>query len=214
MNQEKNTNTLSSLLLKGCERLGYEPADKLTLYLRYTELLLKWNKVYNLTAVVEPEAIIERHILDSLSVLPFIQGRTCLDIGTGPGLPGMILAIALPQTNWVLLDSNHKKTRFLRHVIAELGISNVELEQSRAELYKPEHDFNTITCRAFAPLDRLLEWSQHLITKHNQLLAMKGKQAKNEIDNLSKHDFEIAFLPLQHVSDNSDANLIQIRRAE
>jgi 16S rRNA (guanine527-N7)-methyltransferase len=202
-------------LKAGLRDLGLEPEQHPSeQYLAYIALLDKWNKAYNLTAVKYPEQMLSRHVLDSLSVLSFIEGQRCLDIGTGPGLPGLILALALPETRWVLLDSNQKKIRFLRHVIADLGIANVDLIHSRAESYKPEADFDTIICRAFAPLNRLLEFSKHLITEHNQLLAMKGKQAKAEIEELGEHEFHIKLHNLESVSDNSLANLLQIRRAE
>lgn len=202
-------------LKTGLESLNLNPDQHpCEQYLAYIALLHRWNQAYNLTAVKEPELMLSRHVLDSLSVLPFIMGENCIDIGTGPGLPGMILALALPDTQWVLLDSNQKKVRFLRHVKAELAIANVEIVQSRAESYKSEVDFDTIICRAFAPLNRLLEWCQHLITQNNQLLAMKGKQAKDEIDGLEAHPFCIQLHHLQHLDDDSHANLIRIRRAE
>ncbi len=188
-----------------------QPCDQ---YLVYISLLHKWNQSYNLTAVKQPEQMLTRHVLDSLSVLPFIKGQHCLDIGTGPGLPGMILALALPGSRWTLLDSNQKKVRFLRHVKAELDVGNVEIVQSRVESYKAEIDFDTIICRAFAPLNRMLELTQHLITQDNQLLAMKGKQASNEIDALGEHQFLIKLNSLAHATDDLLANLIQIRRAE
>jgi len=187
------------------------PCDQ---YLAYIALLHKWNQAYNLTAINDPEQMLSRHVLDSLSVLSFIKGQHCLDIGTGPGLPGMILALALPETNWVLLDSNQKKIRFLRHVKAELGIDNVDIVESRAESYKPEQDFDTIISRAFAPLNRLLELSQHLITQNNQLLAMKGKQASDEINELGEHEFVITLNRLEQAAGASIANLIQIRRVK
>ncbi len=202
-------------LKAGLQSLGLDPEQQpCDQYLAYIALLHKWNQAYNLTALKDPEQMLSRHVLDSLSVLSFIEGQYCLDIGTGPGLPGMILALALPDTEWVLLDSNQKKIRFLRHVKAELGISNVDIVQSRAESYKSTKDFDTIICRAFAPLNRLLELSQHLINQDNQLLAMKGKQANDEIKELGEHEFIITFNSLEHAADASLANLIQIRRAE
>lgn len=183
-------------------------------YLNYIALLAKWNKSYNLTAVKNPEEMLSRHVLDSLSVLSFIEGSNCLDIGTGPGLPGLILALALPQTTWTLLDSNQKKVRFLRHVKAELGIGNIDIVHSRVEDYKVKTDFDTIISRAFAPLNRMLEWSQHLITQDNQLLAMKGKQASEEIHALKVHSFDIKVHCLSREADVPLANLIQITRVQ
>jgi 16S rRNA (guanine527-N7)-methyltransferase len=202
-------------LKTGLQGLGLEPDQHpCEQYLDYIALLDKWNKTYNLTAVKYPEQMLSRHVLDSLTVISFIKGQRCLDIGTGPGLPGLILALALPETNWVLLDSNQKKVRFLRHAISELGISNVTATQARAESYQPESDFDTLVCRAFAPLNRMLEWSQHLISEHNQLLAMKGKQVEDEIEELGEHKFIIERHNLVSIADNSLANLLQIKRAE
>lgn len=202
-------------LKAGLESLSLDPEQQpCDQYLTYITLLHKWNQSYNLTAIKQPEEMLARHVLDSLSVLPFITGRDCLDIGTGSGLPGLILALALPETRWVLLDSNQKKTRFLRHVKAELDITNIEIIQSRVEAFKAEINFDTIICRAFAPLNRLLELTQHLITEDNQLLAMKGKQASEEIEELAEHEFLIRLNSLAHVADDSLASLIQIRRSE
>jgi 16S rRNA (guanine527-N7)-methyltransferase len=199
----------------GLQSLGLDPEQHpCNQYLSYIALLHKWNKTYNLTAVKDPEEMLSRHVLDSLTVLPFIKGPNCIDIGTGPGLPGMILALSLPNTHWTLLDSNQKKIHFLRHVKAELGVNNVEIVQSRVESYKVEKKFDTVICRAFAPLNRLLELSQHLLTQGNQLLAMKGKQASDEIDQLGEHKFLIKLSNLAPSYDDSLANLIQIRRAE
>jgi 16S rRNA (guanine527-N7)-methyltransferase len=206
---------MQDLLKTGLERLGIEPNPSLVdNYLKYIELLAKWNKAYNLTAVKEPEAMLKRHVLDSLSVLTFIQGPRCLDVGTGPGLPGMILAMAQPDIHWSLLDSNQKKIRFLRHLKVELDIGNVDIIQSRIEDFKPEAIFDTVICRAFAPLNRMLKQTQHLIYPGNQLLAMKGKQAKAEIEQLDGGDFLIKLNNLQLSDEESPSNLIQIKRAE
>jgi len=214
MAQDETIDSLQPLLEQGCDKLEFNSSDTSALFLQYIELLLKWNKTYNLTAIKEPEAILNRHVLDSLSALRFIEGQHCLDIGTGPGLPGLILAIALPESQWTLLDSNQKKIRFLRHVKAELGLSNVDVVHTRVESYKPVNDFDTVICRAFAPLNRLLELSEHLITQNNQLLAMKGKQVKGEIDELENHQFLIQRHDLESTTDSAHASLLQIRRAE
>ena len=201
------------LLKTGLEGMGLDPAQQpCSQYLAYIELLNKWNKTYNLTAIKQPEAMLNRHVLDSLSVHSFIEGKRCLDVGTGPGLPGMILALAQAETHWTLLDSNQKKVRFLRHVKVELNVNNVEIVQSRVEDFKPEQDFDTVICRAVAPLTRLLEQSKHLITQDNQLLAMKGRQVSDEIDELGEHEFLIKVNELQLYGNDSSANLVQIRR--
>lgn len=181
-------------------------------YLSYVELLIKWNRAYNLTAIKDPEQMLHRHILDSLSVLSFIKGSHCLDVGTGPGLPGLILALALPETQWILLDSNQKKVRFLRHVKAELVINNIEIVQSRIEDYQPDKKLDTIICRAFAPLTRILEQTEHLISGDNQLLAMKGKHITEEIHELGQHNFLIEVENLPVIDEDKSANLVRIRR--
>lgn len=201
-------------LQAGLQRLDIKAGQPLcTAYLRYIELLAKWNTAYNLTAVKEPEAMLKRHILDSLSVHSFIEGEHCLDIGTGAGLPGMILALVQPEKHWTLLDSNQKKIRFLRHIITELNINNVELVHGRIEVFKPAREFNTIICRAFAPLVRMLEQTQHLLTTGNQLLAMKGRQVDAEVDELGKHEFLIKLNDLALSGDDASAKLVQIRRS-
>lgn len=201
-------------LQAGLERLDIKAEQPLcTAYLRYIELLAKWNTAYNLTAVKEPEAMLKRHILDSLSVHSFVEGEHCLDIGTGAGLPGMILALAQPEKHWTLLDSNQKKIRFLRHVVADLNINNVELVHARIEAFKPAKEFDTIICRAFAPLSRMLEQTQHLLTTENQLLAMKGKQVDAEIDELGQHEFLIKLNDLALSGNEASAKLVQIRQS-
>jgi len=206
---------MQDLLKTGLEGLGLDPEQQpCSQFIAYIGLLHKWNQTYNLTAIKQPEQMLSRHVLDSLSVIPFIEGRRCLDVGTGAGLPGMILALAKPDTHWVLLDSNQKKVRFLRHVKAELKVDNIEIIQSRAEEFNPETDFDTVICRAFAPLDRMLKQTQHLITCNNQLLAMKGKQISDEIDKLGEHKFLIKVSNIQLSGDDTSATLVQIRRSE
>ena len=133
--------------------------------------------------------------------------------GTGAGLPGMMLVLAQPEKQWTLLDSNHKKIRFLRHITADLNIKNVELVHARIEIFKPEKEFDTMICRAFAPLARMLEQTKHLLTEENQLLAMKGKQVETEIDELGKHEFLIKLSDLALSSNETSTKLVQIKRA-
>ncbi len=206
---------MQDLLLTRMEHLGLDPtAQPGSQYLQYIALLHKWNQAYNLTAVKKPEDMLRRHVLDSLSVLAFIKGRQCLDIGTGAGLPGLILALAQTRRQWTLLDSNQKKIRFLTHIKGVLNVDNVEIVQARVEDYQPKQEFDTLICRAVAPLQRLLEQTAHLITPTNQLLAMKGRQVGDEINALGQHEFLIAVYTVQASAEGALTNMVQIRRAQ
>ena len=116
--------------------------------LQFVQLLIKWNRVYNLTSVRKPDDIIVRHILDSLVVVPYLEAQRVLDVGTGAGLPGIPLSLACPDTQFVLLDSNNKKVRFVRQAVAELGLDNVTVEQTRVEDYRPGQPFDAVVSRA------------------------------------------------------------------
>ncbi|MGQ4277376.1 16S rRNA (guanine(527)-N(7))-methyltransferase RsmG [Pseudidiomarina sp. E22-M8] len=152
--------------------------------LRLVELLNKWNKAYNLTSVRDPEQMLSRHIVDSLVVLPFLSGHRFIDVGTGPGLPGLPLAIVQPDKEFVLLDSLGKRIRFIRQVCHELGINNVNAVQSRVEDYKPETKFDGVISRAFASLSDMLTWCQHLPRPDGRFYALKGVYPQAEIDSL------------------------------
>jgi 16S rRNA (guanine527-N7)-methyltransferase len=140
--------------------------------LDYVGLLNKWNKAYNLTAVREPAEMVVRHLLDSLSVLPYVQATEIIDVGTGAGIPGIPLAIALPSLQVTLLDSNGKKTRFAKQAALELGLTNVEVVQARAEQYRNASP--QVISRAFASLPDMLEVAGHLLAADGRMLAMKA----------------------------------------
>ena len=155
-------------------------------YLTYIDLLAEWNTAYNLTAIRDPEKMLAYHVLDSLSILSFIQKGYCLDIGTGAGLPGIILALARPDTFWVLLDGNSKKTRFVNHAVLTLNLKNVEVVCCRIEKYKPENKFSIIVSRALSSLADFYACSYHLLAPGGSLLAMKGSDPKKEISDLNE----------------------------
>lgn len=147
----------------------------------YLRLLNKWNDAYNLTAVRDLQGMVNKHILDSVAILPWIKGRHIIDVGTGAGLPGIPLAIAQPEQQFVLLDSNGKKTRFLNEVKRQLDLKNLEVVQSRVENYHPKQGFDTVVSRAFSSLEQMIFWTQHLIAHQGVWLAMKGRYPDAEL---------------------------------
>ncbi|SFN54522.1 16S rRNA m(7)G-527 methyltransferase [Izhakiella capsodis] len=148
--------------------------------LRYVALLHKWNKAYNLTSVRDPQQMLIRHILDSIVVEPYLQGEHFIDVGTGPGLPGIPLAIVRPQAHFTLLDSLGKRVRFLRHVQHELQLTNINPVQSRVEQYD-EHNFDGVISRAFASLNDMLNWCQALPADNGAFYALKGQLDDSEL---------------------------------
>jgi 16S rRNA (guanine527-N7)-methyltransferase len=146
----------------------------------YLALLIRWNRAFNLTAVDQPRAMVARHLLDSLSVLPWLVGSTVVDSGTGAGLPGVVLAIASPQRRFTLIDSNGKKVRFLRQVRRSLNLNNVEPVQARLEALAERAAPDTVTARALAPLERLVAWHRPWLETGSRLVAMKARLDDDE----------------------------------
>ena len=147
-------------------------------------LLNKWNKAYNLTSVRDPQEMMVKHILDSLVVSPYLQGDRFIDVGTGPGLPGLPLAIINPQKHFVLLDSLGKRISFIRNAVRELELTNVEAVLSRAEEYQPDHQFDGVLSRAFASLKEMTDWCHHLPKKEGHFYALKGLYHDEEVQAL------------------------------
>ncbi|EHM40858.1 16S rRNA (guanine(527)-N(7))-methyltransferase RsmG [Hafnia alvei] len=153
--------------------------------LGYVGLLDKWNKAYNLTSVRDPKEMLVRHILDSIVVNPFLQGERFIDVGTGPGLPGIPLAIVRPESHFTLLDSLGKRVRFLRQVQHELKLTNIEPVQSRVEEFLPEPPFDGVISRAFASLQDMLSWCHHLPkAESGRFYALKGVRPDEELSQL------------------------------
>ncbi len=169
-------------LLAGARELGVsleEPAASALLQL--LDELERWNRAYNLTAFTERAQMLTHHLLDSLSVAPFVQGSTLADVGTGAGFPGLPLALIAPQRRCVLMDSNGKKQRFVAHAARTLGMANVEALHARVEQVRPAQPFDTVVARACASLPQLLEWVAPLCGPATRVLAMKGRLPAGEI---------------------------------
>ncbi|BCG27979.1 ribosomal RNA small subunit methyltransferase G [Pseudomonas tohonis] len=171
-------------LSRGAQQLAVEiSANQQELLLAYLALLIKWNKAYNLTAVRDPDEMVSRHLLDSLSVVPHVAalGDHWLDVGSGGGMPGIPLAILFPDRRFTLLDSNGKKTRFLTQVKLELKLANLEVIHSRVEAVQPERPFAGIISRAFSSLEDFANWTRHLGDGDTRWLAMKGVHPSDEL---------------------------------
>jgi len=180
---------LESDLSSGLNQLGLNCSLAVQARLRdYIYLIDKWNRVYNLTSVRNPAEMVTRHILDSLAVLPYLRGSRVLDVGTGAGLPGIPLAIVdkeqHPEREFVLLDSNSKKTRFVQQVITELELGNVRVVHERAENYCPANKFDVVVSRAFASIADMLNNSGQHCSDDGVLLAMKGAKPVTELQEL------------------------------
>lgn len=164
-----------------------ELTDKFSQFL---DLLNKWNKTYNLTSITDHEEQIYKHIADSLAILDDIKGKNILDVGSGAGLPGTPLAIACPDKQFTLLDSNSKKTRFITQAVAELGIKNVNIAHARVESYQADRAFDCILSRAFSSIEDFLNQTRHLGSKNTRWLAMKGEYPADEITKIPQ-DFKV-----------------------
>jgi 16S rRNA (guanine527-N7)-methyltransferase len=152
--------------------------------INYVLLMHKWNKTYNLTSVRDPRQMVIKHIIDSIVVAPFLESVCYIDVGTGPGLPGIPLAIMCPNKQFVLLDSLGKRVRFMKQVAYELKISNIQPVQSRVEDFVPDVKIDGVLSRAFASLKDMLHWCQHLVNSDGVFLALKGQLPTSELNEL------------------------------
>ena len=191
---------MNSLIVEGLNELGYENdfllIEKLEIYLA---TLKKWNKVYNLTAINEDSEIITKHFFDSLSVNGFIQNsQRILDVGTGAGFPGLILALFNPDKSFVLVDGVSKKISFLQEMIGKLNLKNVMAVHIKVEEYKVTEQFDIIISRAFAEIKKMIKLTKHLIKDNGKFIAMKGPDVMNELDDLNlpfvNYDVMVPFL--------------------
>lgn len=200
----------------GLQILALDPALATPL-LRYLSLLLRWNATYNLTAIRDPQEMVGKHLLDSLSMAPYVgEGvgiDSLADLGTGPGLPGIPLALVHPRLRVVLVESNGKKARFLREVVRTLGLGNASVAESRIEALDRPGEFQAITARALATLPQLLALGGHLLAPGGVLLAMKGTRPDEEIQALPPAWTLRALHPLRVPGLDAERHLAVIGRS-
>ncbi|MBS4052840.1 MAG: 16S rRNA (guanine(527)-N(7))-methyltransferase RsmG [Methylomonas sp.] len=199
-------------LLQGLAALGL-PVDESQreALLGFIKLIAKWNKAYNLTAVRDPLEMVSLHLLDSLAILPHLKAPRIADIGTGAGLPGIPLAICLPDCHFTLVDSNSKKTRFVQQAVLELRLKNVEVVHSRVELIKPQQLFSTVICRAFAGMADIVKLTGHLLADDGLLLAMKGQIPEQELAEIS---LDYTVVPLAVLGIDAERCLICMEKGK
>lgn len=205
---------LAERLDDGCSRLGITvPAGAQRLLLAYLSELAVWNRAYNLTAVRDPGQMVTLHLLDSLSVLPFVCGDSVIDVGAGAGLPGLVLATVDSRRSYVVLDGNGKKAAFMRHAVRRLRLDNVEVVQSRVEDYDgPAGGFDCVVSRAFASLSDMALWCEHLLAPAGCMLAMKGRYPAREVKALAS-GFELSDSHELHVPGlEAQRHLLVLRR--
>ncbi|MDP2784761.1 MAG: 16S rRNA (guanine(527)-N(7))-methyltransferase RsmG [Sulfurimicrobium sp.] len=204
--------SLDEKLAFGLEQMGLSlSTEQQGRLLDYIALLQKWNKVYNLTAVREPENMLYQHLLDSLAVLPYVGTGRLLDVGSGAGLPGIPLAIVKPELQISLLDSNHKKTTFLRQACIELGLSNVAVECVRVDTFAPPQPFDAVISRAFSDLSEFVRLSARLCRSGGKLLAMKGVYPHDELAQLPAEYQQVEVVALNVPGLEAQRHLVIIR---
>ena len=207
---------LEAQLAKGIAALGVIlPEGSVIRLLQYLDLVDKWGKVYNLTAIREPEAMLSRHLLDSLAVLPYIAGTRIADVGSGAGLPGIPLALARPDWHVILIESNQKKAIFLRQACIELDLKNVEIIAERVENFGPKEKFDTVISRAFSSLAVYVKLVEHLCKEANKegmIVAMKGAKFEEEAAQIPEQFIIDKVLPVMVPGLNAKRYLVLIKQ--
>ena len=199
--------TQAALLASGIAQMGLQVSvDAQQKLLAYMQLMQKWNKVYNLTAVRDPQEMVTLHLLDSLSVLPYIKAKNLLDVGSGGGLPGIVLAICKPDLHVTTIDTVQKKAIFMRQVKGELGLQNLEVMHARVESYQVAEKFEVIISRAFSDLTLFLKLTKHLLAENGAWLAMKGQIPHAELEGLSIKNNKI--IPLKVAGLDAERHLV------
>ncbi|MEM8984405.1 MAG: 16S rRNA (guanine(527)-N(7))-methyltransferase RsmG [Pseudomonadota bacterium] len=205
---------LRDRLLRGIDTLQLTVTeDQVATLLRLADRLVHWSARVNLTAIREPAAVIDRHLLDSLAILPWLNGDRILDIGTGAGFPGLPLAIVCPDRHFALLDSVGKKIRFVVQMAAELALPNVAGLNERLPAFRTEPPFMTITARAYARLDAIIDDCEHILADGGRILAMKGQSPDDELAAISEHwQAELVPLDIPGLDEKRHLAILERRR--
>ena len=180
---------------------------------RYVALLAQWNRAYNLTAIRDPLAMVDRHVVDSLTALDFLAGTRLLDAGTGAGLPGLVLAVVRPDVRCTLLDPVRKKTRFCAHAAMTLGLDNVEVVSERLDAHRPPHLYSTVISRATFSVAGLVTGARPLLDTPGRIIAMKGPRPEAELAELDREGLEIRVEPVGIGAGSPATTLVVVDRA-
>lgn len=199
------------LLIEGLQRMDLALSDQvIDQLMTYLDLVEKWNRVYNLTAIREREEMIKLHFLDSLSILKHVHVKNILDVGSGAGFPGIVLAITKPELKVTVMDSVNKKTTFMQQVKSELSLMNLDVVNSRVEDYQPTTLFEAVTSRAFSNLKNMMSLTQHTLQKEGVWLAMKSKDVKQEVEAFEKNQYTL--IPLEVPFINAERYLVILKK--
>lgn len=199
------------LLIEGSQRMDLALSDQvIDQLMTYLDLVEKWNRVYNLTAIREREEMIKLHFLDSLSILKHVHVKNILDVGSGAGFPGIVLAITKPELKVTVMDSVNKKTTFMQQVKSELSLMNLDVVNSRVEDYQPTTLFEAVTSRAFSNLKNMMSLTQHTLQKEGVWLAMKSKDVKQELEAFEKNQYTL--IPLEVPFINAERYLVILKK--
>ena len=199
------------LLIEGLERMALKLSDQMIDQLMtYLNLVEKWNRVYNLTAIRERDEMIKLHFLDSLSILNHVHVKNILDVGSGAGFPGIVLAITKPELKVTVMDSVNKKTTFMQQVKSELALTNLDVVNSRVEDYQPITLFEAVTSRAFSNLKNMMSLTQHTLKKEGVWLAMKSKDVKEELEEFEKNQYIL--IPLEVPFIDAERYLVILKK--
>ena len=204
---------LTHAISGGIQELGLDVTkEQLQQFERIIEQLIKWNKAYNLTAIRDPQQMIITHLLDSLAIAPFMAQGRLLDIGTGPGFPGIPLAIYEPERDYSLLDSNGKKTRYLKQLVYDMSLTQVSVVDTRVEEWQPDTLFDVIVSRAFASLEKMVSLSHHLLAETGVWQAMKGEYPEQELAALPDYVELVKVDVISVPKLNAERHLVTLRK--